>query len=380
MKQERIGIFGGTFHPIHNGHLLLAAHARDVLSLDRVLFVIDRIPPHKELDSGAETADRLKLLELALMDRPGFAVETMELRREGKSYSFDTLTDLKAREPDAKLYFLMGSDMLRSFDTWYRPDGIARLATLVCIERAGQAGSEAETAVALREKFGAEIILLDSVSELSSTEVRNRIEAALPIDGLVPDSVALEIYARGLYQPPEIRAMTGKLRGALTEKRMRHTAGVVMTALRLAAENGVDPKQTRIAALLHDCAKYLPKEELLRRSTDETPILPVLHSEAGAQLAAEQYGVTDPAILRAIRLHTTGDAGMTKLDKVVYLADMIEPGRDYPGVDALRSVSDLDAATLLALRRSLTHITERGFAVHPATLRAINDLGGSIDE
>ncbi len=377
MRQERIGIFGGTFHPIHNGHLLLAKHARDVLSLDRVLFLIDRIPPHKEISEGASTEERLRLLELALAGCDGFEPETMELSREGKSYSFDTLTELHARLPQAQLYFLMGSDMLRSFSTWYNPQGISELATLVCTERAGQSGGEAEAALALKQQFGTRVILLDSVSDLSSTEVRERIQSALPIHGLVPPAVAHEIYYSGLYQTEEIQKQYAILKGALTEKRMHHTAGVVETALLLAERNQVDGKKVFTAALLHDCAKYLPDSELLRRSTDPTPILPVLHSEIGAQLAKELYGVEDPEILRAIRLHTTGDAGMSKLDKIVYLADMIEPSRDYPGVQALRDEPDLDRAVLMALQRSLTHIRERGFDVHPATLRAIQDLGGT---
>lgn len=380
MKRERIGILGGSFNPIHNGHLLLAEHAKDSLGLDRVLFVIDRIPPHKELDAGASTEDRLCLLMLALAGREGLEPETMELRREGKSYTFDTLTELSGRMPDAELFFLMGSDMLRSFETWHRPDGISRLATLVCTERVGQSGEEEETAARLKERFGARILLLGGVSDLSSTEIRERIAAAKPIDGLVPEEVAIEIYARGLYQPEPIRALYEKLRPMLTESRMRHTAGVLKTALALAEKNGVDPEKTRVAALLHDCAKYLPQGELLALSSDETPILPVLHAEAGAKIAAERFGILDPEILRAIRLHTTGDADMTPLDKIVYLADMIEPSRSYPGVDDLRKETDLDRATLLALHRSLQHITERGYAVHPATLRAIKDLGGTINE
>ena len=380
MKQERIGILGGSFNPIHNGHLLLAAHAKETLSLDRVLFVIDRIPPHKELDAGASTEDRLHLLELALSDREGLIPETMELSREGKSYTFDTLTELKQRIPGAELFFLMGSDMLRSFSTWYRPDGISRLATLVCTERDGQSGQEEETAAVLKAEFDARVLLLDSVSDLSSTEVRNRIADAKPIDSIVPLAVALAIYERGLYQPEPIRALYDKLRPMLTEKRMRHTAGVLLTTLSLAEQNGVDTKKSQVAALLHDCAKYLPREELLTRSTDPNPILPVLHAEVGACIASEQFGISDPEILQAIRLHTTGDANMTPLDKVVYLADMIEPSRDYPGVDELRKETNLDRATLLALHRSLQHITERGFAVHPATLRAIKDLGGTVHE
>lgn len=377
--KEKIGVFGGTFHPIHNGHILLAEHAKELLSLDRVLFVIDRIPPHKEISGGASTEERLLLLNLALEGRDDLIPETMELKREGKSYSFDTLTELSAHFPGAELYFLMGSDMLRSFHTWYKPEGISKLAALVCTERAGQSGEEAETAERLRKQYGAKVILLGSVSDLSSTEVRDRIACALPLTGLVPPKAAHEIYFRGLYMPEEIQAMYRKVRASLPDKRMRHTAGVIETAIRLAAENGVDPIKAEIAALLHDCAKYLPDEELLKRSHDPTPVLPVLHAEIGAQLAEREYGVTDPEILRAIRLHTTGDADMTVLDKIIYLADMIEPGRDYPSVNAIRAEKTLDKAVLLAMERGLVYIQQRGFPIHPATLRAINDLGGKHD-
>ena len=176
----------------------------------------------------------------------------------------------------AELFFLMGSDMLRSFSTWYKPEGISRLATLVCTERAGQNGGEAQTALELKQKYGTNVILLDSVSDLSSTEIRNRVFKALPINGLVPPSVSHEIYYRGLYQPDSIRTMYDILQRSIPDKRMHHTAGVVETAIRLAFENNVNPEKARLAALLHDCAKYLSNDELMKRSTDPFPVLPVL--------------------------------------------------------------------------------------------------------
>ena len=376
MNRKRIGIFGGTFQPIHNGHLLLAEHALKALSLDSVLFVIDRIPPHKEISGGANTEERVALLNLALEENNSFIPETMELKREGKSYSFDTLTELHERMPESDLFFLMGSDMLRSFTTWYNPEGISKLATLVCTERAGQNGGEAETAIDLEHRYGTSVILLDSVSDLSSTEVRNRVYNAIPIDGLVPPSVAHEIYYRGLYQPDSIRNIYTILKNTISDHRMHHTAGVIETAIRLAHDNHIDTTKARLAALLHDCAKYLPTDELINRSKDSFQIIPVLHAEVGAQLAEEVYGINDPDILHAIRLHTTGDVGMTELDKIIYLADMIEPSRNYPGVEELRSVSDLNKAVYLALKRTLKYTEESGSAIHPATLRAINDLGG----
>lgn len=376
MNRKRIGIFGGTFQPIHNGHLLLAEHALKALSLDSVLFVIDRIPPHKEISGGANTEERVALLNLALEENNSFIPETMELKREGKSYSFDTLTELHERMPESDLFFLMGSDMLRSFTTWYNPEGISKLATLVCTERAGQNGGEAETAIDLEHRYGTSVILLDSVSDLSSTEVRNRVYNAIPIDGLVPPSVAHEIYYRGLYQPDSIRNIYTILKNTISDHRMHHTAGVIETAIRLAHDNHIDTTKARLAALLHDCAKYLPPDELINRSKDSFQIIPVLHAEVGAQLAEEVYGINDPDILHAIRLHTTGDVGMTELDKIIYLADMIEPSRNYPGVEELRSVSDLNKAVYLALKRTLKYTEESGSAIHPATLRAIYDLGG----
>ncbi len=378
MKQ-RIGVFGGTFHPIHNGHLLLARHAAESLGIDRVLFVIDRVPPHKTLAEGADENDRLAILRLATSDDPRFAVETMELEREGKSYSVDTLRELKVKYPDSELYFFMGSDMLNSFTSWRAPDEIAKLATLVCTVRTGQSGGEAETAAELKRLYDANVILLDEVSPLSSTIVRNRIHDALPIKGMVPDRAAHYIYLNGCYQPKEISVLYERLKKELKPQRLTHTAYVLETAIDLAERFGADPKKARIAALLHDCAKYLPEQELLRFSDTEPPILPILHAPAGADYAKRAYGIDDPEILQAIRLHTTGDAGMTLLDKIIYLADMIEPSRSFEGVDEIRNAASIDEMMHLALLRSIWYIKQCNQTVHPATLRALNDIGGKME-
>lgn len=379
MKRNKIGIFGGTFHPVHNGHLALARHAAEALGIDRVLFVIDRIPPHKTLAEGADDSERLEILRLATADEPGFEVETMELEREGKSYSVDTLRELKQRYPDSELYFFMGSDMLNSFTTWRSPDEIAKLATLVCTVRGGQSGGEEQTAADLRQRYGANVILLEEVSSLSSTIVRERIRDALPITGMIPDNAAHYIYLHGCYQPAGIRSYYERLTKELKPQRMEHTAYVLETAIALADRFGADAKKARTAALLHDCAKYLPDDILLSYADTEPPMIQILHAPAGADYARTAYGVEDPEILRAIRLHTTGDAGMTLLDKIIYLADMIEPSRSYDGVDQIRNASSLDEMMRLALLRSIWYIKEKGNAIHPATLRALQDSGGKME-
>lgn len=379
MKTNKIGIFGGTFHPVHNGHLALARHAAEALGIDRVLFVIDRIPPHKTLAEGADDSERLEILRLATADEPGFEVETMELEREGKSYSVDTLRELKQRYPDSELYFFMGSDMLNSFTTWRSPDEIAKLATLVCTVRGGQSGGEEQTAADLRQRYSANVILLEEVSSLSSTIVRERIRDALPITGMIPDNAAHYIYLHGCYQPAGIRSYYERLTKELKPQRMEHTAYVLETAIALADRFGADAKKARTAALLHDCAKYLPDDILLSYADTEPPMIQILHAPAGADYARTAYGVENPEILRAIRLHTTGDAGMTLLDKIIYLADMIEPSRSYDGVDQIRNASSLDEMMRLALLRSICYIKEKGNAIHPATLRALQDSGGKME-
>ncbi len=379
MKNIKIGVFGGSFHPVHNGHLALAKHAAEQLGIDRVLFVIDRIPPHKTLAEGADDSERLEILRLATMDEPIFEVETMELYREGPSYTVDTLKALKERDPACELYFFMGSDMLNSFTTWRSPDEIAKLAVLVCTVRSGQSGGEQETAEKLHELYQARVILLDEVSPLSSTAVRNNIHDARPIKGMIPEKAEHYIYLHGCYQPSEIRAYYERLGKELKPQRMEHTAYVLETALTLADRFGADPKKARIAALLHDCAKYLPEDKLLSYADTEPAMLPILHAPAGADYAKNVYGVDDPEILRAIRLHTTGDADMTVLDKIVYLADMIEPSRTFEGVEEIRKANALNEMMRLALLRSIWYIKKRGNPIHPATLRALNDLGGTME-
>lgn len=175
-----------------------------------------------------------------------------------------------------------------------------------------------------------------------------------------------------------------KLKQMLDFKRFQHTLGVVEMASRLAERYGVPAEKARLAALLHDCAKGLSSFHLLRRieGSDividdmERLITPILHGPAGAVVAREDFGVTDPEILRAIRFHTTGAPDMTVLDKVIFLADYIEPNRTCSGVDELRKMAfvDLDQAVATAAGRTIIYEVNRGNLVHPRTLETRNAL------
>lgn len=173
-------------------------------------------------------------------------------------------------------------------------------------------------------------------------------------------------------------------RERLSDKRREHTLRVAETAERLAAAHGLDRSRTRLAALLHDSARELDPEELLRAAEErglpagrferENPKL--LHGPVAAELASEDLGVTDGDVLDAVRAHTTGAPGMGPLALAVFLADKIEPERDYPGIEDLRELAerDLKEAARVSLEGSVRHNEERGRPVHPASLEALEWL------
>ena len=173
------------------------------------------------------------------------------------------------------------------------------------------------------------------------------------------------------------------VKGRLSEKRYRHTINVKKMAVALAEHWGADPEKAELAALLHDSAKELPKAELLQIFADNAIIannaaqrpVPIWHGLAAAILCQTQWGVTDPEILSAIRCHTTGKPGMSKLDKILYLADMTSAERDYPGVEQLRKLEfeDLDKAICAALEQSIQFVKDSGKPVDPESQAALDD-------
>lgn len=389
----KIGILGGSFHPIHNGHLDMARSARDAMALDKVIFMPDRIPPHKALSAGASSEDRLHMVRLACQEEPGFIASDWELSQSGISYTAFTLQHFAQEYQNDELYFIMGSDMLRSLSTWYHPEIVCKLAHLLCICRAGQSGGEKEAAAVVEQQFGAKVTLLPPVLELSSTEIRNRIAACKPISGLVPESVERYIYSHALYADEPFPALTKAMAETLKPSRFEHVIGVEMTAVELADTLQLDGQKAKLAALLHDCAKNLPVEEqraLANRDTGSirpTEVEAVLHAPAGAVLAKERYGITDEEVLQAIRYHTTGEADMTLLDKVIWAADLIEPGRTIPRKQEYRKLllsakdeADFDKGFLLVFQDNICYIQSKKDSLYdPATLRARDALVEKIN-
>ena len=188
----RIGVFGGTFDPPHIGHLLLAADAFDALTLDRLIFVPAATQPFKtETPPVAAAEDRLEMVHLAVGEDIRYAVEDTEIRREGLSYTVDTLEELARKNAGADLFLLIGEDTLAGFNGWKQPARIRELATLAMMRRAGSSDAPVPAGI---------LPISTRRVDVSSTEIRARLSAGKSIRGFVPDAVERFIDARGIYR------------------------------------------------------------------------------------------------------------------------------------------------------------------------------------
>ena len=197
-----LGVLGGTFDPIHNGHLAAAEAAQRALSLESIVLVPSRIPPHRRDPVGAASAHRRAMAELAALDRPGWSVSSLELDRQGPSYTYDTLAELGTT--GAELFFILGADAFAEIATWSRYPAVLDLAHFVVVSRPGitldSLRERQPSAFSLRPSANTRVILVEAnTPDISSTDIRKRIRAGESLSGLVPDAVADYIRTRRLY-------------------------------------------------------------------------------------------------------------------------------------------------------------------------------------
>ena len=199
---SKLGFFGGTFNPIHKAHLCIAQEAQKRFDLDRILLVPSGYSWMKDPREIAPKEDRLRMAELAAEGCEGFTVSTIETDQEGPTYSYETLQKLKAQYPEDDIYFIIGADQLFILEQWKKPEEIFRLATILVADRGGFDPQEMEAKAAeLKERFAAKIRIYHmESSELSSTELRQKIRDGEDISAYVPEKVAEYIEAKGLYR------------------------------------------------------------------------------------------------------------------------------------------------------------------------------------
>ena len=370
----KIGVFGGTFNPPHNGHVRLAKAAADQLKLDKLLVIPSCIPPHKIAAKLADGHERLEMCRLAFGCDPRFEVSPMELERGSRSYTVETLRELKALYPDSELYFIVGSDMLESFDKWYLWQEILSLSVLCAASREAGYSPDLSRFGKLAERI--RIITLDPL-EVSSTQIRN--SAGEVSSELLDPKVAAYIREHGLYDDG-LNRYRELLRGKLNPRRLFHSECVSECAGVLAERYGASVEKARLAGLLHDVMKNAPANEQLALMPDITP-LELLNTKVWHQISGEaflrQNGiVTDEEILGAVRWHTTGKAGMTMLEKIIYVADFISADRDYKDVEVVRRLAyiSLEHAILYTSRYTVNKMVSQDLLLHPATVECYNDM------
>ena len=390
---ERIGIYGGTFDPPHIGHIQAAKQAIRELELDRLLLIPSGNPHYKILsDSSANGQQRLQMLQIAFRDVPGIEVSDMEIRQQDVHYTYETVLQVKHQHPDAQLVLLMGSDMFLKFDRWIHADIIAENATLGVFFRGGKgeiAAVEQQKAILAEKKIRGRLLHND-VIDISSTQLRRMI-AFHCADPFLPDGIGEYIRKNHLYQVDsdlhnlpmdELEAVVVSL---LNPKRVAHVLGCRESAEELAKHWGADVTDAARAGLLHDITKALDGPLQLTLCHEYGTILDefshrypkTLHALTGSLVAERIFGENE-AVCQAICHHTTGKANMTLLEKIIYIADYIEPNRTLPYVQELRHLAftDLDGAVKMGLEKTLEHLATLGDEISPATRQALDYLAG----
>ena len=387
---KRIGIYGGTFNPPHVGHVRAARYALEAVELDELLIVPSCISPHKQLpDHSGSPEQRLEMLRICFERDDRIRVSDIELQRSGTSYTFETVEQLKAELPDAELVLFMGTDMFLSFLNWRNPDRILKAASLGVFyrgERDEESAIDAQREII--ESMGARVYLVKNpVTEISSTDLRRMLVFGCADEFLMP-GVVQYIAEQNLYSMGDLRDLPeDKLEQAVTKllkpKRVAHVLGCRDTAAAMAKHWGEDPTAAARAALLHDVTKALdgPHQLTLCKAygiilddfSTENP--KTLHALTGS-LVAERIFEENERVVSAIASHTTGKAGMNTLEKIIYVADYMEPNRDFPGVEELRELafSDLDGALKLGLEMTLAVLKEEGKEISPESQQALDYL------
>ena len=384
MARERIGILGGAFDPIHQGHIRMAVSTLDTCRLDKLYVVPSGDTAYKSCVVGKE--DRWKMVVTACTQDPRLIPSRHEIDLD-PSYTVDTLLSLKKAHPKADLFYILGADGVMKLHRWNRMEEALQLCTFLVCPRSTDVllqdfYAEKDRLTAMGGRFS--MIRMQPVP-ISSTEVRDHLAAGLSTPNLyVP--VREFCAAKGLYGMPKrverADEWIDQLFVSMNPRRFAHSLSVAACARRLARVHGINQQQAEEAGILHDCAKCMPMKDMRRiavehsLSTDPTVLSSnaLLHSLVGSWVARNDYGMADPEVLDAIAYHNTGRPGMSRLAMCVCLADSIEPTRDsYPLLEQVRALSELslERALLMSLEGTAAHVRSTGKYLHPRTQETI---------
>ncbi len=379
-----IALYGGSFNPPHLGHVDAARVSKEALKADKFIFIPASVPPHKALAASSPLPEeRLEMTELAAQLVPGSEVSDYEIKLgDTPSYSANTAAYFREKYPEDRIFMLIGTDMFLSFEQWYAYEELLKLVELAVFPRQeGELENIERFADYMRSKYQARITVIPKCPlPMASSDVRARLPERKGRE-LVPDAVYARIIQKRYYgAKPEFAWLREQAKTLLKPKRVPHVLGCEAEAVRLAQRWGEDAEDAAEAGILHDITKKLdlPEQLLLCRKygiivdTLEKESSKLLHAKTGAMLAADRFGVSD-RVRDAIYWHTTAKPDMTLLEKIIYMADYIEPNRDFEGVDKLRTLAyqDLDEAMILGLEMSIEDIRSYGVEPHPRSREAL---------
>ena len=387
---KRIGIYGGTFNPPHLGHLRAAQYGLDALKPEKILVIPTCIAPHKQMSSDAPTAaQRLEMAKRCFCEER-LEASDLELRRGGASYTYETVEQVKTLYPNHELVLFMGTDMFLSLLEWKEPQRIFASASIAVFGR----GEKNERAAILTqkealEKLGVKVYLLQNpVTAISSTDLRRMLRFGCAEEFLAPE-VLEYISGEKLYGTGEdlrglsLEQLEAVAVSLLKKNRIAHVLGCKDTAVKLAEHWGADSTDAARAALLHDITKALdgPLQLTLCRAygtmlDDFSAHNPkTLHALTGSLVAKRIFGEND-AVVSAIRSHTTGKVNMNLLEKIIYVADYMEPNRSFEGVEVLRELAfrDIDGALRWGLETTVAMLREQGSEISGESMEALRWL------
>ncbi|MGL4973545.1 MAG: nicotinate-nucleotide adenylyltransferase [Culicoidibacterales bacterium] len=352
----KIGLFGGTFDPIHAAHVAMAKTAQAALDLDCVWFIPVYSPPHKEREGLTASEHRVKMIELAISGDSTFSVNPIELQRAKTSYTYETIQQLRAMNPEAEFYFLLGADNVEILASWKNLAYLLSEVTFVAFQRPEY---ELESQYPL-------IILPMPELAVSSTAIRQ-----FQHYNQLNQQVLEYMLHHRLYGLTAIHELVYQ---QMNYRRFIHTMGVVEAAIKLARRYSLNERKCHVAALLHDYAKAMPEKQLQAMMTRYFPtepfIAPIAHAFVGSIVIQEQLCMTDSAVIEAVRYHTTGHPDMDEIAKCIFIADYIEPNRRFPGVETarLKAFESLDAGVDYAITQTNAYLRAHGKTVHPDSI------------
>lgn len=411
-----LGVMGGTFDPIHVGHLRCAECALGALNLDAVLFIPAYSPAFKQDVVCAPADARLAMCRSACAANPAFFVSDMEIARGGVTYTIDTMRELRRLLPQAaELWFIVGSDVVPMLPEWKHADELSKLARFAVVARPG---ADAPSNVGDMRTRGFDIKLIESpMLDISSSYVRDAVRRGETVRYVVPDAVRAYISRHGLYGSNSVSggadaplrpscasecsaddadplsesflaAREEELALRVSPKRLAHIRGVAATARRLARMYGADERKAGLAGMLHDWDKGYDDEGIRARvqelglAEEIDPFIvdcmpQVLHGPTAARALELRFPQLPADVVRAVRNHTTGSCDADDLEKILYIADAIEPTREFDDVEVLRSAAgevDLDELFFRVYKFWTMALLSRGRVLHPDTMTIWNEL------